>query len=116
MDSDFAAWVKNVWQVVTDIPRGYVLTYGDVARLAGNHRAARRVSQAMGRAPDRLRLPWHRVVNVQGKLSFPLDGPDYGRQKCLLEEEGVVFHDGKIDLQRFGYAGTLDHLLWGERL
>ena len=112
--TDFGTWVKNVWQVVRDIPHGHVLTYGDVARLAGNRKAARRVSQAMGRAPGGLELPWHRVVNAQGKLSFPADGPAYREQKSLLEQEGVVFLDDRIDLQRFGYAGTLDHLLWGE--
>lgn len=48
--SDFNDWVKAVWQVVDGIPRGHVLTYGEVARLAGMSRAARRVSQAMRRA------------------------------------------------------------------
>jgi methylated-DNA-protein-cysteine methyltransferase-like protein len=48
---DFDRWVKNVWQVVESIPRGHVLTYGEVARLAGMSRAARRVGQALHRAP-----------------------------------------------------------------
>jgi len=114
--SDYDRWVKNVWQVVADIPRGHVLTYGDVARLAGMSRAARRVSQAMRRAPRKLELPWHRVVNAQGKISFPADSTGYRRQKDRLEEEGVVFIEGKIDLERYGYEGTLDHLLWSEPL
>ena len=110
---DFDNWVKSVWQVVQGIPRGHVLTYGEVARLAGMSRAARRVSQAMRRAPRDMDLPWHRVVNAQGKISFPEESPGYQRQKDLLEEEGVVFLKGKIDLDRFGYQGALDHLLWG---
>ncbi|MGD2130733.1 MAG: MGMT family protein [Lysobacterales bacterium] len=114
--SDYDRWVKNVWQVVADIPRGHVLTYGDVARLAGMSRAARRVGQAMRRAPRKLELPWHRVVNAQGKISFPADSTGYRRQKERLEEEGVVFIEGKIDLERYGYEGTLDHLLWSEPL
>jgi len=112
--SDFNDWVKAVWQVVEGIPRGHVLTYGEVARLAGMSRAARRVSQAMRRAPRGMRLPWHRVINSQGRISFPADSSGYRRQKELLEEEGVVFLKGKIDLERFGYQGALDHLLWGE--
>ena len=84
-----------------------------MARLAGMSRAARRVSQAMRRAPRDMDLPWHRVVNAQGKISFPEESPGYQRQKDLLEEEGVVFLKGKIDLDRFGYQGALDHLLWG---
>jgi methylated-DNA-protein-cysteine methyltransferase-like protein len=112
--SDFDSWVTAVWQVVDGIPRGHVLTYGEVARLAGMSRAARRVSQAMRRAPRGMKLPWHRVINVQGRISFPQDSSGYQRQKELLEEEGVVFLKGKIDLKRFGYQGALDHLLWGE--
>ena len=71
----------------------------EVARLAGMSRAARRVSQALRRAPRGLKLPWHRVVNAQGKISFPEDSSGYQEQK---------------DLDRFGYQGALDNLLWGE--
>jgi methylated-DNA-protein-cysteine methyltransferase-like protein len=110
--TDFDRWVKSVWQVVHGIPRGHVLTYGEVARLAGMGRAARRVSQAMRRAPDDMELPWHRVINAQGKISFPEDSEGYRQQKDLLEEEGVIFLKGKFDLNRFGYRGALDHLLW----
>ena len=114
--SDFDNWVKTVWHVVKGIPRGHVLTYGEVARLAGMSRAARRVSQAMRRAPRGMKLPWHRVINAQGKISIPPDSPGHQRQKELLESEGVVFLNGKIDLARFGYKGALDQLLWGEPL
>ena len=114
--TEFDQWVKTVWQVVQGIPRGHVLTYGEVARLAGMSRAARRVSQAMRRAPRDMALPWHRVVSAQGKISFPEDSSGYRRQKNRLEAEGVVFLNGKIDLKRFGYRGALDHLLWGEPL
>ena len=114
--TDFDNWVKSVWQVVQGIPRGHVLTYGEVARLAGMSRAARRVSQAMRRAPRGMDLPWHRVVNAQGKISFPEESSGYLQQKDLLEAEGVVFLKGKIDLDRFGYQGALDHLLWADPL
>jgi len=111
---DFGAWVRNVWQVVQGIPPGCVLTYGEVARLAGSGGSARRVSQAMRRAPRGMKLPWHRVINAQGSISFPADSEGFRQQKALLEKEGVVFLNGKTDLQRFGYQGALDRLLWGE--
>ena len=114
--SDHDRWIKAVWEVVQAIPRGHVLTYGDVARLAGRRGAARRVSQAMRRAPRSLKLPWHRVVNAQGKISFPVDSVNYARQQTMLQEEGVVFENGQIDLARFGYRGALDQLLWGKPL
>ena len=112
--SEFDNWVKGVWQVVGGIPRGHVLTYGEVARLAGMSRAARRVSQAMRRAPRGMKLPWHRVINAQGRISFPQDSSGHQRQKEMLEQEGVVFLNGKIDLERFGYQGAVDQLLWGD--
>lgn len=114
--ADFDRWVQNVWQVVEGIPRGHVLTYGEVARLAGMSRAARRVSQAMRRAPRTRKLPWHRVVNAQGRISFPADSSGHRQQKERLEREGVVFVEGKIDLEQHGYKGALDRLLWNEPL
>ena len=114
--SDFDRWIQNVWQVVEGIPRGHVLTYGEVARLAGMSRAARRVGQAMRKAPRGRKLPWHRVVNAQGRISFPADSAGYLRQKRRLEEEGVVFVKGSINLEQYGYQGALDHLLWSEPL
>jgi len=112
--TEFAEWTARVWQVVKDIPRGCVLTYGEVARLAGTGGSARRVGQALGRAPRGTKLPWHRVINSQGKISFPSDSHAYRQQKSLLEKEGVVFLKGKTDLSRFGYSGAVDRLLWGE--
>jgi methylated-DNA-protein-cysteine methyltransferase-like protein len=68
----------------------------------------------MRRAPRKLDLPWHRVINAQGKISFPEDSSDWRSQKERLEAEGLVFLHGKIDLDRYGYRGAVDRLLWGE--
>jgi len=107
-------WHQSVWKVVSEIPPGHVLTYGEVARLAGMPGAARRVSQALRRAPRSMSLPWHRVINAQGKISFREDSSGWQRQKDLLEGEGLVFLNGKIDLEQYGYRGAVDCLLWGE--
>jgi methylated-DNA-protein-cysteine methyltransferase-like protein len=107
-------WYANVWKVVSEIPSGHVLTYGEVARLAGLPRAARRVSQALRRAPRDMELPWHRVINSQGKISFPEDSSGWKRQKDKLEDEGIVFLKGKVNLDQFGYRGAVDRLVWGE--
>lgn len=109
-----ANWYKDVWKVVSEIPSGHVLTYGEVARLSGLPKAARRVSQALRRAPGDMQLPWHRVINSQGKISFPEDSSGWKRQKDKLESEGVVFLNGKVNLDQFGYRGAVDRLLWGE--
>jgi methylated-DNA-protein-cysteine methyltransferase-like protein len=112
--TDDVNWHQSVWKVVSEIPPGHVLTYGEVARLSGMPRAARRVSQAMRRAPRSMALPWHRVINSQGKISFPEDSSGWLQQKNRLENEGLVFLNGKIDLDRFGYRGAVDRLLWGD--
>jgi methylated-DNA-protein-cysteine methyltransferase-like protein len=113
-NSDDANWHKNVWKVVSEIPSGHVLTYGEVARLSGIPTAARRVSQALRRAPRGMNVPWHRVINSQGKISFPEDSSGWKEQKDRLENEGVVFLNGKVDLRHFGYRGAVDRLLWGD--
>jgi methylated-DNA-protein-cysteine methyltransferase-like protein len=112
--ADDGNWHRNVWKVVSEIPPGHVLTYGEVARLAGMPRWARRVSRALQRAPRGIRLPWHRVINSQGKISFPENSHGWQRQKDLLEDEGVVFLNGRIDLELYGYRGAVDRLLWGD--
>jgi methylated-DNA-protein-cysteine methyltransferase-like protein len=111
--TDFKTWALNVCHVIHGIPRGHVLTYGEIARLAGPGGSARRVSMAMRYAPKGMKLPWHRVINAQGKISFPEDSPYFVKQKKLLEQEGVIFKAGVINLKRFGYQGALDALLWG---
>ena len=107
-------WAQKVWKVVSDIPEGHVLTYGEVARLSGMPRHARRVGQAMRWAPRSMSIPWHRVINAQGKISFPPDSSAGKRQRKLLEGEGVEFDGDAIDLDRYGYRGALDRLFWGE--
>lgn len=107
-------WYRNVWKVVSEIPAGHVLTYGEVARLAGLPRAARRVSQALRRAPRGMNLPWHRVINSQGKISIPEGSNGWKMQKDRLEGEGVVFLKGKVNLEQYGYRGAVDRLVWGE--
>ncbi len=114
--TDDGNWYHKVWKVVSEIPSGHVLTYGEVARLSGMPRAARRVSQALRRAPRSMDLPWHRVINAQGKISFAEDSNPWQKQKDKLEAEGVVFLNGKIDLDFFGYRGAVDRLLWGDDL
>lgn len=104
---------RRIWTVVAGIPRGCVLNYGEVARLAGFPGRARLVGRALAIAPRRLALPWHRVVNVQGRISFSPDSAKGKKQRRLLEEEGVEFDNGRIDLERYGPVRALDRILWG---
>ncbi|MFK7793917.1 MAG: MGMT family protein [Gammaproteobacteria bacterium] len=91
-----------IWQIVAAIPKGKVCTYGQIARSAGYPSHARYVGSTLRNLPKNSRLPWHRVVNAQGKISFPPDSEAYNRQKSLLESEGVVFIDKKLSLKDYG--------------
>ncbi|MFS2222476.1 MGMT family protein [Pantoea sp. B65] len=97
---DNDSFQQRVWQIVAAIPRGYVTTYGEIARLAGSPRAARQVGGILRRLPAGSKLPWHRVINRKGEIS--LTGDDLNRQRNALEEEGIeVSNNGIISLTRY---------------
>ena len=94
----------RIWQVVAAIPAGKVATYGGVAQNAGLARAARRVGMALRGLPADTRIPWHRVINAQGRISLPPGSDSHKSQKERLEQEGVCFGvNGSIDLKEFGW-------------
>lgn len=95
---------ERIWQVVSQIPRGKVASYGQVARLAELPGYARYVGFVMKNLPPGSKLPWHRVVNSRGTLSFAPDSSQYRRQKALLEAEGIVFIKGRFSLHRHGWT------------
>ncbi|ATS19152.1 methyltransferase [Parathermosynechococcus lividus PCC 6715] len=94
-----------IYQLVQQIPCGYVATYGQVAALCGWPRHARFVGYALYQVAPDSEIPWHRVVNAQGKvsLSWRRGGSDE-LQRWRLEAEGVVFNaNGRINLRRYGW-------------
>ena len=95
---------ERIWQVVAAIPAGKVCTYGEVARLAGLGRAARLVGHTLRSLPTGTKIPWHRVINSQGRLSLPAGSPGYAEQKARLREEGITFSGrDTISLRLFGW-------------
>jgi methylated-DNA-protein-cysteine methyltransferase related protein len=98
-----------IWDTVRQIPKGKVSTYGHIAIVSGVMGQARRVGYALNNLPARSKIPWHRVVNSQGKISLPRAGGHYRKQKLLLQKEGVVFKDEKIDLDQFGWLPWLNN-------
>jgi len=102
----------RIWKVIAGIPRGRVSTYGRIAERAGFPRGARLTAQALRAAPAKLRLPWHRVLNAQGRIAIPENSPSRARQRALLEREGVAFVNGRVNLERYGWQTSLDAMLW----
>ncbi|WP_028081262.1 MGMT family protein [Solimonas soli] len=92
---------ERIWAVIARIPQGRVATYGQVAAEAGFPRQPRRTAQALRAVPDDLKLPWYRVINAQGKLSFEPGSKAYRLARRSLEAEGVVFVRDKIDFERY---------------
>lgn len=97
----------KIYEVVKQIPRGQVATYGQVALLAGNRRWARVVGYALHANPDPDSIPCHRVVNREGRLSECFVFGGINRQMELLEEEGVEFEDGKVMLEKYRWKKTI---------
>ena len=100
-------FARAVYAVVREIPRGRVVTYGQVAAILGHPRAARAVGTALSNLPRGLArvVPWQRVSNASGRISIRGDfmRPDLQRQ--LLELEGIAFRGGQVDLRRYRWAG-----------
>jgi methylated-DNA-protein-cysteine methyltransferase-like protein len=95
---------EEIYAIVRQIPRGKVATYGQIATLANRSGQARLVGYALHRVdPNPLDVPWHRVVNARGEISYSIfrKGGDY-LQRNLLETEGVRFSQkGAIDLKEY---------------
>lgn len=89
----------QVYRVVAQIPFGHLATYGQIAALAGRPGAARQVGYALHALPVGHDLPWHRVLNAQGKISMR-DSHAAEKQRILLEGEGVLpTRSGRFDLK-----------------
>ena len=94
---------QRIYTVVNMIPEGCVATYGQIAELAGLPRQARLVGYALNVLPKGSRIPWHRVINSQGKISLRSEGEGSdNRQMKLLKREKVKFNQqGVVDLKIF---------------
>ncbi len=103
-------YYEQVWAVARQIPYGRVATYGQLTKMIPRPdgvdtddykvSAARWVGLAMSACPDD--VPWQRVINSQGKISHKAEP---GKQKMLLEAEGVLFSNEKVSLDEFQWRG-----------
>ncbi len=92
--------------LIRRIPRGRVAAYGQIAALSGTPNAARQVARLLHSSSGKHGLPWHRVINSQGRISLP-PGGGYELQLSRLEAEGVLFEAGRVDFDRFGWRPVL---------
>jgi len=107
MSSDqVRAFRDAVLNIVSQIPRGRVTTYGHIATLAGWPSHSRMVGRTLRYTPSAESLPCHRVVNKEGRTA-----PGWSRQRTLLEEEGIRFKaNGHVDMARYLWEPEVDLL------
>ncbi len=102
---------QRVYDAVRTVPAGKVTTYGDVGTVLGSPRVARQVGYALAALPEDTDLPWHRVINAKGMISFRGDTWRGEEQRMRLEAEGITFgEDGKCNLGavRWDYPGVYE--------
>jgi methylated-DNA-protein-cysteine methyltransferase related protein len=97
------SFTERAITIIKNIPRGKVMTYGQIAKHAGSPRGARQVVRILHSMSQKYQLPWQRVINSKGEIGFQ-DKEQFNRQKTTLETEGVFLNNrGKIDLEFYQY-------------
>lgn len=100
-----ATLFDQIYEIILKIPKGKVATYGQIAAMAGNPRAARVVGWVLNSLPNDADVPWHRVINAKGMSSLPFEA-QRKLQQALLEAEGVIFDKNRrVELEVFQWDG-----------
>ncbi|MBJ95477.1 MAG: hypothetical protein CMP23_13525 [Rickettsiales bacterium] len=101
---------QRVFAAVCQVPAGYVATYGDIGSVLGSPRLARQIGWALSSLapelhPEHQTIPWHRIINAQGAISYRGDLERAEKQLQRLEAEGVLFDEhGFCDLRRHRWS------------
>lgn len=93
---------EKVYEFLRTIPKGKVVTYGQIAEYLGNKRLSRVVGNILHSNPDKDKYPCYKVVDRNGKLSEHYAFGGIEKQKDRLEEEGIAVIDYKVDLKKYG--------------
>lgn len=94
-----------VIKMVKKIPKGKIATYGQIAKISGNPGGSRGVAWILHACAKKYKLPWQRVINSQGKISFDKTTKEYRTQKNLLQKEGIQFSDsGTVNFKTFQWS------------
>ncbi|WP_426149852.1 MGMT family protein [Pseudomonas sp. DC3000-4b1] len=94
---------QALYSTLAAVPTGRVVTYGELAQLAGLGRAARWVGRQLSQLPAGSTLPWHRVIAAGGRLSLPAGSASGDEQRARLREEGVSISGNRVDIARHGW-------------
>jgi methylated-DNA-protein-cysteine methyltransferase-like protein len=92
-----------LYLTLNQVPEGKVVSYGQLAELAGLGRAARWVGRTLSQLPEGTSLPWHRVIGAGGKVSLPVGTVSGDEQRARLRAEGVIVQNNRVDIRRHGW-------------
>lgn len=102
-------FTERVIHLILHIPEGHVMTYGQIAGLAGSPRGARQVVRILHSMSAKYQLPWHRVVNAKGEIGFKEES-SFLLQKQFLQNEGIkLTGHHSIDLSKYQFYPPVDH-------
>ena len=103
---------KKAWGAISHIPYRQLATYGQIADLIGAYGCARQVGWSLRRLPVTSKIPWHRVVNAQSRISMSLsrEGSDWIQRQLLIAEGIPVNNDGWLPLHRYLWRPSPDTL------
>ncbi len=94
---------EALYIALAQVPAGTVVSYGQLAELAGLGRAARWVGRTLSQLPQDTTLPWHRVIAASGHLSLPAGTAAGAEQRARLRAEGLLIDKGRVDIRRHGW-------------
>ncbi|NBA95622.1 MGMT family protein [Pseudomonas sp. R5(2019)] len=103
VDEDAVARRMALYVALGQVPEGKVVSYGQLAELAGLGRAARWVGRTLSQLPDGTRLPWHRVVAAGGRISLPSGTVSGDEQRARLRAEGITVRNNRVDIKCHGW-------------
>lgn len=103
---------QKIWSTLQAVPSGKVVSYGQLADLAGLPRQHRFAARALKVAPRELDLPWHRVIANSGKLATTADNAIFRLQQERLRAEGVEVYNGRVNINHYRWQPDLAELLW----
>jgi methylated-DNA-protein-cysteine methyltransferase-like protein len=104
-ESESVAQIRRtaLYLTLAQVPEGKVVSYGQLAELAGLGRAARWVGRTLSQLPGDTKLPWHRVLGAGGRISLPMGSPSGDEQRARLRMEGISILNNRVDIQRHGW-------------
>ncbi|WP_263142404.1 MGMT family protein [Pseudomonas sp. RIT-PI-AD] len=94
---------EALYLTLAQVPAGQVISYGQLAALAGLGRAARWVGRTLSQLPEGTVLPWHRVLGAGGRLSLGAGSASGAEQRARLRAEGVTIRNDRVDMRRHGW-------------